>query len=36
MDVCTVAVITEIREILFYPECHAVSTHFVSFEPNAG
>jgi hypothetical protein len=30
-----VAIITEIRPILFCPECLAVSTRFVSYEPNA-
>ena len=35
VDVCTVAIITEIKPILFCPECLAVSTRFVSYEPNA-
>ena len=32
--VCTVAIITEMREARFCPQCHAVSTHFVSYEPS--
>jgi hypothetical protein len=35
VDVCTVAIITEMRKIPFCPECLAVSTCFVSYEPNA-